>query len=176
MTRVAVVEVYEDNLPSLHLLLVEVCLCVCLALCDTFMRLCTRSENSSARNPPSSLPCPESCGVWKAHSPEDSASSFSARAPIAARDIGSRCGMWEVVLILVLFLTFLGPLRERRQYPRCKQGSFFCITSVPPAQSNGRTVSTAALLPGAAWRNALLHAELRLEDTRPRASGAACYV
>lgn len=93
MAWVAVVEVIEDNLPSLHLLiLVDLFFYRCLAFCDTLMRLCLRSYNST-RNPPFSLPCPENSGVWKVHFPEDSVSSASARALIVAHDISSRCGM-----------------------------------------------------------------------------------
>lgn len=45
MAWVAVVEVIEDNRPSPHLLiLVELFLYRCLAFCDTFMRLRTRSK------------------------------------------------------------------------------------------------------------------------------------
>lgn len=77
---------------------------------------------------------PGNSGVWKAHFHDDSASSSSAYTPIVAHDISSRCGMREVVLIFVLFLTFLGPLRDCRQYPRCSRGAFPVpyATSVPP--------------------------------------------
>lgn len=94
MAWVAVVEVIEVNLPSPHLLiLVELFLYRCLAFCDTFVCLCTRTKQFHP------LVChflyisSEFSEVWKVRFPEDLTSSSSARAPIVAHDISSRCGM-----------------------------------------------------------------------------------
>lgn len=66
--------------------------------------------------------------------------------------------MWEVVLIFMLFLTFLTPFRDCRHYSRCSRGALRALQRSLPT-SDGRTASPAALSLGAAWRNAFLLAE-----------------
>lgn len=182
MAWVAVVEVIEDNLPSPHLLiLVELFLYRCLAFCDTFMRLCTRSKQSHP------LVCHflyiswENLASAKFIFPEDLMCSSSACAPIIAHDISSRCGMWEVVLIFVLFLTFLSPFWDYRQYPRCSRGVFSVPLHhlSPPPQSDSMSWAPAPLPFLLGKHGRMLSSMLSrqgLYDTRPKASGAGCYM
>ena len=117
MAWVAVVEVIEDNLLFPHLLiLVELFLCRCLAFCEMFMR-------HKQFHSPFSLPSLRTRVSGRLvflmircvlHAP----------VPSVVHDISSRCGMWEVVLIFVLLLTFLCLFRDCRLYPRCSRGAF----------------------------------------------------
>lgn len=102
---------------------------------------------------------PVSRGVWKAHCLDDSVSSSGPYTPIVAHDISSRCGMREVVLIFLLFLTFLSQLRNCRQYPRCSREAFPVpyATSVPP--HIGVPDSLPSLLGQAGGMLSFLHAE-----------------
>lgn len=171
---VAVVEVIEDNLPSRHLLvLVE------LFLCRRPARAWGCERGSKQIHPQCTvLPLPSlgAAGVWKVHFPGASLSSSSGHAPVVAHDISSRCGMWGAVLIFVLFLTFLNPLRDCRQYPRCSRGAFPVpyATSVPP--HIGRPDSRPSLPGRSGGMLSSVLSRQGLEDTRPRASGAGCYV
>lgn len=147
MAWVAVVEVIEDNLPSPHLLiLVEMFFVQMLSVLWHIYEVLYVEQTILPGNPSFALPCPENSGVWKVHFHEEFVGSSSARTPIVAHDISSRCGMWEVVLILMLFLTFLSLLWGCRQYPRCSRGAFSVAftTSVPP---HNRAAWHPALLP-----------------------------
>lgn len=99
-------------------------------------------------------------------------SSFSPRlvwflkrpTPVLAHDINSRCGMWEVVLIFVLFLTFLSPAQRLQTVSQVQQGSFVCALrclspsligtawqlAVPPSLSPGGLSSPCWA--GEGWR------------------------
>lgn len=94
--------------------------------------------------------------VRKVYFPESLVSSSSAYAPIAAHDIGSRCGMWEVVLIFVLFLTFLKLLRDYRQYPRFTDEER--AEGLATLRRSLLTIEYSDSQPKSACRHVLLHA------------------
>lgn len=59
----------------------------------------------------------------------------------------------------MLFLTFLSPLSDCRQYLRCSRGAFSTVPCTNPVALHDRDGPRASLSTGAAWKNALLHAE-----------------
>lgn len=123
MARLAVVEVIEDNLLFPHLLiLLGLFLCSHLAICGTF----TRRKQSGA---PFLLPCPRIAASGKF--------CFSRCIQTLAPDV--EC--WELLLMFVLFLTFLRLLRACRQYPRCSRGALSAAPVRRMPLSPGDTLS-----------------------------------
>ena len=152
------VEVFEDSLPSLHLLiLVELCLCWCLASCDTFKRLCTRSEQL---RPSSAIFFTFPRELWCLESSFCRRFDKFLKRPCSHRHSRHWLQMWNVRSCWFSCYSWhsIGALRGCRQYPRCR-GSFPTAPRSLHSRSNGLTAPLHALSPGAAWRNALLHAE-----------------